>query len=146
MTYGKRLESALTASGKSRKELAAALGVSPQAVGMVITGAGGVDRYLSAEGSARAARFLRVDGYWLATGEGGMEPCANERGKAAAQLSDDAQEIAIYFDKLKDAGDRTKAYVAAMNEILKIIAERERIAAAAIRPPVQVASPEKPHA
>ncbi len=34
----------------------------------------GSSKALTAENTAKAARFLRVDWYWLATGEGEMEP------------------------------------------------------------------------
>lgn len=117
MTYGKRLDKALDAARKSRKELASELRCSPQAVGMVITGTGA----LSAENSARAARYLRVDAHWLATGEGSM--AVGQVSGAASKLSDDALEIAIYFDMLTDKRERTVAYVAAMNTILGLIGE-----------------------
>lgn len=121
MTYGKRLDKALGAAGKSRKELAAQLGCSPQAVGMVITGAGKQERFLSVENHAEAARFLRVDSYWLATGKGEMRPSeARPSG-----LSSDAAEIAAYFDMLTEKGERTRAYVAAMAAILKVLGERD---------------------
>lgn len=67
MTYGTRLEEALRLAGKTRQELATALGISPQAIGQVIKGN---TQALTAENSSHAARFLRVDGHWLATGEG----------------------------------------------------------------------------
>lgn len=70
MSYGKRLEEALRLAGKDRGALASELGISVQAVGQVITGGRSGTQAFTAENSARAARFLRVDGYWLATGEG----------------------------------------------------------------------------
>lgn len=69
-TYGERLEKALRWSKKDRAELGAALQISVQAIGQVIAGK---TKALTAENSARAARFLNVDHYWLATGEGQME-------------------------------------------------------------------------
>lgn len=72
MTYAKRLQVALDVSGRSRRELSEAIGVSVQAIGMVLTSAGGIDRTLATGSSARAARYLGVDCYWLATGEGAM--------------------------------------------------------------------------
>lgn len=125
MTYGKRLDKALDSADKTRKELAAVLGCTPQAIGMVITGGKKAERFLSVENHAEAARFLRVDNYWLATGKGTMKASANEQQKALSLLSDDAVEIATYFDKLRDSGDRTEAYVAAMACIIKVIAARE---------------------
>ncbi len=74
MTYGERLLQALTASKKTRSQLAEKLGISEQAVGQVILGN---TKAFSAENSARAARFLEVDDLWLATGEG--EPAAADR-------------------------------------------------------------------
>lgn len=125
MTYGNRLDKALEAAGKTRKELASAIGCSPQILGMVITGAGKAERFLSVQNHAEAARFLRIDSYWLATGKGTMKAGAGEIQKALSLLSDDAVEIATYFDMLKETGDRTRAYVAAMADILKVLAERE---------------------
>lgn len=140
MTYAKRLQAAMEASGKTRKELSAAINVSVQAIGMVLTSAGGIERNLATESSARAAKFLRVDCYWLATGEGMMRPTTG-----AAYLSDDAAEIGAYFDKLTNAGDRTRAYVGAMAVILKIEAERAAASpGAAATPELEpVANPEK---
>lgn len=125
MTYGKRLDKALEAADKTRKELACALACTPQSIGMVITGAGKSERFLSVQNHAEAARFLRVDSYWLATGKGTMKASANELQKALSLLSADAVEIATYFDMLKNADDRTRAYVASMAEILKVLAECE---------------------
>lgn len=75
-TFAGRLGDALEKSGRSRIELAAVLrsskgemGVSQAAVGQAL---GGDTKALTAENCARAARFLGVDGYWLATGEGEM--------------------------------------------------------------------------
>ncbi|MBO9679538.1 MAG: helix-turn-helix transcriptional regulator [Acidovorax sp.] len=67
MTYGARLKQALAQSGKSRKDLAAAMGITVQAVGDVINGK---TRAFTAENNARAADFLRANPFWLATGDG----------------------------------------------------------------------------
>lgn len=134
MTYAKRLQAAMDASGKSRKALAEAIDVSVQAIGMVLTSAGGIERNLATETSAKAAKYLRVDCYWLATGEGTMRPTTG-----AAYLSDDAAELGIYFDKLKHEEDRTRAYVGAMAVILKI--EAERRAASTAAPTAEEATP-----
>lgn len=56
-TYGQRLADALKAANKSRKELAAALGISVQAVGDVIRGN---TISFTAENNAKAALFLKV--------------------------------------------------------------------------------------
>lgn len=66
-TYGSRLEQALQLARRERIELANAIDVSVQAIGQVIAGK---TKALTAENSAKAARYLQVDAYWLATGEG----------------------------------------------------------------------------
>lgn len=73
MSYGKRLDEALKRAGKERRELAAELGLSVQAVGQVITGGRSGSQRFNSENSAKAARFLRIDPHWLATGEGSMQ-------------------------------------------------------------------------
>lgn len=144
MTYGERLQKALTASEKTRKQLAVALGCTVQAVGMVITGGGKKERGLSAENNVKAAQFLRVDAYWLATGDGEMKPKAGSNNKTHTNLSDDALDLAVYFDKLTNEDDRTRAYVSAMAEILKVMDERDqRLAAPATAAPGQAANPKK---
>lgn len=71
MTYGTRLDQAIKLAKASRKALGEAMGISEQAVGMVVRGDSGA---FNVENSARAARFLRVDHHWLATGEGEPRP------------------------------------------------------------------------
>ena len=69
MNYGQRLQDALHRAGRTRKQLAAELGVSPQAVGMVLNGAEGAERKLSAVNNEKAAAYLGVSRLWLLTGE-----------------------------------------------------------------------------
>ena len=116
----------MMAMKKTRKELAVALGCTPQSIGMVLTGAGKSERFLSVQKHAAAARFLRVDSYWLATGNGAMVVGAGDLKKAPALLSDDAAEIAAFFDKLNQL-DRTRAYVTTMHEFFKIADERAKL-------------------
>ena len=71
MNYGNRLETAISLAAKTRKQLSDGIGVTPQAISQVI---GGVAKAFSAENNARAARFLDVDAFWLATGEGQARP------------------------------------------------------------------------
>lgn len=71
MSYGERLEKAIEMAGQSRKALASAAGVTTQAISQVIRGVAGA---FNAENNARAARFLDVDSFWLATGEGQPRP------------------------------------------------------------------------
>ena len=63
------MHDALNRAGRTRKQLAAALGVSPQAVGMVLNGSGGVERKLSAVNNEKAAAYLGISRLWLLTGE-----------------------------------------------------------------------------
>src|SRR5690606_10262533 len=67
MSYGDRLSQAMELARVDRAKLAQALGISVQAVGQVLTGK---TNAFTADKSARAARFLKVDHFWLATGEG----------------------------------------------------------------------------
>lgn len=69
MNYGKRLQDALHRAGRTRKQLAAELGVSPQAVGMVLNGSSGMERKLSAVNNEKAAAYLGISRLWLLTGE-----------------------------------------------------------------------------
>ena len=69
MNYGERLQDALNRAGRTRKQLAAAMGVSTQAVGMVINGVGGIERKLSAVNNEKAAAYLGISRLWLLTGE-----------------------------------------------------------------------------
>jgi transcriptional regulator with XRE-family HTH domain len=71
-TYGERLLEALKHAGKSRRQLAQALGITEQAVGNIVNGGPQSTRYFMANNSAEAAAFLGVDHYWLATGKGKM--------------------------------------------------------------------------
>lgn len=71
MSFGARLDEAIKLADASRLSVGDAIGISESAVGMVIRG---VTKALTAENSARAARFLRVDYHWLATGEGEARP------------------------------------------------------------------------
>lgn len=67
--FGQRLALALARAQKSRKEIAEHLGVSVQSIGQVLKGP---TVAMTADNSARSARFLGVSAFWLATGEGAM--------------------------------------------------------------------------
>jgi hypothetical protein len=58
----------------------------------------GKTKFFTADKSALAARFLKVDHFWLATGEGEPRPPG---------LSEDAKAFAHRFDKL-DAAERKR--------------------------------------
>lgn len=85
--FGARLTEALRLAAKERKELAAHLRISVQAVGAAIR-----DGKFTASNTAKAARFLRVDWYWLATGEGEARPAHHE-----APVTDDAQLLEDFY-------------------------------------------------
>ena len=96
-TYGERLAQAMKRAKLTERDARAKLAagitqlgtdISVQAIGQVLTTPG---RAFSAEVSAQAARFLRVDHYWLATGIGEIQ---------RPGLSDDAQAFALAYDKL----------------------------------------------
>lgn len=67
MTFGLRLRDAIKLANSSRKLLGNHLNISEQAVGMVIRNE---TQSFTAENCVKAARFLEVDPYWLATGMG----------------------------------------------------------------------------
>jgi transcriptional regulator with XRE-family HTH domain len=98
-TFGERLVEAM-GTEVDRKELAAALGVSYQAIRKVEIGE---TVALTAENCARAARFLKVDMFWLATGEGEMRV-------SQPTFSPWAIEVAEWFDSMKDRAKQERAY------------------------------------
>ncbi len=67
--YSERLKAAMGYAGVKIPALAAALGVSYQAIKKVLDGK---SKSLDAKNNAQAAKFLNVSHYWLATGEGDM--------------------------------------------------------------------------
>jgi hypothetical protein len=76
-SFGDRLQKALSVRSVSRTDLAkvlrtpdGGLGISTSAIGQVVRGESNA---MSAENTVRAARFLRISPFWLATGEGPME-------------------------------------------------------------------------
>lgn len=77
-TFADRLDRALKNRGCSRADLArvlrspkGTLGVSESAIGQLLDGK---SKAMTAENCALASRFLGVDQYWLATGDGPMQP------------------------------------------------------------------------
>jgi transcriptional regulator with XRE-family HTH domain len=92
MSYGERLAKAMEQARVDRAKLAAALEISVQAVGQVLNGQ---TKAFTADKSAKAARLLRVDHYWLATGEGEPKPPGP---------SEEALEFARRYDRLDTDG------------------------------------------
>lgn len=103
MSYGSRLAEALLIADKSRRELASSIGVSVQAIGQIINSD---ESMLNAANSAQAARYLRVDHHWLATGEGEARP--------RPLLSPLAFDLARAFDRVP-AEQRDRIYAMAMS-------------------------------
>jgi len=131
MTYGKRLEAALTHAGKSRKALADLLDCTPQAIGIVINWTGEKDRKLGTEAHAEAAKFLKVDSYWLATGKGEMvisryckqnqpvapvEPAQTATNNVA--LSNESVMLGTMLDTIKEPMRRIEVMSACVNLIV----------------------------
>jgi transcriptional regulator with XRE-family HTH domain len=83
-----RLAEALKHAGKSRGQLAAVLGVTEAAIGALVRG---TSKQMTGENLIRAARFLGVNPYWLATGEESM----------LDEMTPEAREIAKRLDQLK---------------------------------------------
>ena len=104
MTYGERLHLAMEIAEKDRAALAAALGVSVQSIGQTITGNTNAH---TAENCAKAAKFLRVDMYWLATGQGQPRTAEPPLMAERMALSVEAVKHAAAFDKLSDRQRRT---------------------------------------
>lgn len=96
VNYGKRLAQAIELAklpkDEARAKVAKALGISVQAVGQVLTSTSET-KALTAQNNARAARFLKVDPHWLATGEGVPRPDTP---------SAEALEFAKQFDALSE--------------------------------------------
>lgn len=87
MSYADRLNQAMALRGKSRRELAEAMGISVQAVGMVCRGQSGA---FTAENNAKAAAFLRVSPDWLATEMGDISP---KLGKTSTPSHTETQNV-----------------------------------------------------
>lgn len=112
--YGRRLGKALLGAKRSRAELADACGISVSAIGHVISGRAGS---LSAENNARAAVFLGVDPFWLATGE--TLPNAAKQPMPFRDLSSLEAQLITLFRQL-NAGEQEAVVV----EVDAIVADR----------------------
>jgi hypothetical protein len=98
--YGQRLKWALDQRpGAGVTELANATRVSYQAIRAVLKGGEGETKALSSETHVRAARFLGVDSFWLATGEGSPREPTDRKW---SELSPLARAAALLLDRLRD--------------------------------------------
>lgn len=132
-TFGGRIEAALALANKKRKDLAAELKISPQALGQVISGQ---SKAMNAENAVRTARFLSVDPLWLTAGEGAPRQSASDDQVAlVAQLVDDIAAV--------PAERRAEAIHAASDAVSAVhygTNEKARTATGAVEKP----NPERP--
>lgn len=86
MDFAHRLAHAMELAGLPKyggaSQLARAIGTTPQATLQVLKGE---TKSLTAENTAKAARFLKVDWFWLATGQGQPRPASDEKAQAVAR-------------------------------------------------------------
>lgn len=102
MSLINRIDIALQRAGKTRSNLAEALGMTAQSITNLQRRPGSTMR---CENVARAARYLHADVYWLCTGEGGeYVPEVSE-----PEYSLLARDMAQWLDAMSDA-DRWKAF------------------------------------
>lgn len=120
MTFGERLTAALLHARKSRKELCAAIGITPQAVSQAIAGRASGDRGFNAANNARAADYLGVDPTWLASGEGVMIPGTAPPHPTGAVLSAQGRELGLLFDLVQGQVERAVVY----NKLTAIILQQ----------------------
>ena len=104
--YKDRLLAAMQAVGVDEKQLAAALGVTQQAVRKVVKTA--QTKALSAPNNAHAAARLGVSADWLATGEGPMRP-----------ISERARQLARLLDQLGD--EDSPVFLAAWADVRQVL-------------------------
>lgn len=100
MNYADRLKRAMQhrTPPVQRKDLAAALGISVQALGLVLRGE---SKSLTAENNAAAAKYLGVNPTWLATNEGEMLPHAVHN---QLQIDPTIRVRKVKLIKLEEAG------------------------------------------
>ncbi len=104
-TYGKRLAHAIDlAGGMKQTELAAAIGVKKATVNQVLSGK---TNALNAPNSALAAKLLKVDHHWLATGDGEPRPLLMYERMG---LSPKAVYLGQLRDNIQEPEKRDRAY------------------------------------
>ncbi len=97
---------AIALAGVDRQSLADHLGITIQAISALARGRA---HAMTAENCARAARYLGVDAFWLATGEGQPRP--------TPPISPMAAMIASDFDRRVPVEKRDAVYAQVMGTI-----------------------------
>ena len=127
MTYGERLQAAITAReaviGRTitRLELAGIAKCSRQNIGMILKNSKGEDQKLSTESHAAICAYLKVSSDWLLSEVGKMEP--RSATNAPSELSPAAKEMAVLFDMIPvtDRIRRAQAFNAATMAIMQVL-------------------------
>lgn len=155
--YGSRLVQARKQAGLGQVELARRVGIAQSTLAAAEWSA------LGSRHTPKIAKVLGVNPVWLQNGTGPRGPdersepdlfsapvpvfadapiVAPEKQKSEDALSPLALELAAMFDKLQSRVDRAEAYTAAMQEILRVLTERD---AAPTHMPTRTAHSEKQH-
>lgn len=122
MSYAKRLQDSLHRAGRTRKQLAPALGVTPQAIGMVLNDTGQMGRKLSAVNNEKAAAYLGISRLWLLTGE-------NEPDKQPQKISGVGLDALIELLPQDDHLLRGQVFAQASQLIISAIVDARRMQA-----------------
>jgi transcriptional regulator with XRE-family HTH domain len=101
MTFGARLDKAMKLRGVDIATLAKACECKYQSIAQVIKGS---SRSLSAENTAKAARYLHVSCYWLATGKGPMD------GDPVRDISPMGIEVLEWFEGMTNRAKQARAH------------------------------------
>lgn len=146
-TLAKRVKFGRKRLSLSQDDLAKLSGLKQSDISKIETG-----KIQKTTGIAALAHALQCNPYWLDTNEG--YPAWGSTGRQSSEprnekspVPDDIMELAGWFDKLTEPGDRERAYDIAVAGVLKILSERASVRAA--RPthtPEQAATPKKPRA
>jgi hypothetical protein len=136
MTYGQRLQQAMTVREMDRKTLAKALDCTVQTIGIVITGGGRDDRVLSTPHHNKAVERLSINGDWLATGKGEMLAKPAPEGQMITNAApssptspsslDEFLLLSRWLDLIQDPIIRTAALQKCMQVVLEATVQSKR--------------------
>jgi len=131
MSYKDRLELLMTEKGVTRTQLAAALGVTYQAVRKVFETSGA----LGSKNNLKAAAFFDVSPKWLATGLGNKDQITSDTDM---KLSPQAHELGMLYDMINSSEriKRAKAFSLAQAAIVGVLEGHEIV--------LQVGDPKTP--